>query len=384
MRMLLLFFLVIFSAGVRAEWTKSFAVDYVLGDGDNRASARQAALEQIKLKASSEAGSYVLGTTTLHEDGAITENVQMISASMVKLVVSGEKLSVNQSGQAVLWIKAEASLDDSVLSKRVAILQNDKEKERQVKVLQAENDQLRHDYEQIRKALASKSDQHTTADLLTKQDQTIKLIADNGKNLTNVFERGTLIQLANQNADAFTLGKRYIDEHFYAAILESPVTAEIESVEADGKGYVALVRFGWEVNVKHAMSGLNDYIKASSKDNPVLFRKYENLDSTGPSVLSQRLFNYMAKQGVDLKLTLSGKEVRLPIFYGDKSFFNDCSLPAHSARAETMCLVQKNIDSSENQRFYPVRNPVRISLTREEAERATTVEASLVLNTESE
>src|ERR1022692_348331 len=85
---------------VHAEWSKTYSVDYLMGDGDNRVSARQTALEQVKLKASNEAGSYVESTTTLHEDGKLTESIQVIGASMVKLKLLSEAMSVNKSGQS--------------------------------------------------------------------------------------------------------------------------------------------------------------------------------------------------------------------------------------------------------------------------------------------
>lgn len=182
--------LVFVALPARAEWSKSFEVGYIMGDGDNRASARQAALEQIKLKASGEAGTYILSTTTLRENGDLTENIQIIGASLVKIVKSEESLSVNQSGQAVLLVKATTSLDERELARRVELLQQDKEKSRQVKLLQAENEVLRMDLAQIRNALAAKSDPAKIAGLLSRRDSTIKRLEDNGRTLTLFFERG--------------------------------------------------------------------------------------------------------------------------------------------------------------------------------------------------
>jgi hypothetical protein len=379
-KIFILALLFLFSFPAQAEWSKPYDLSYVMGDGDNRASARQAALEQIKLKASSEAGTYVQNTTTLHENGVITDNIQLISAAMVKLVVFGEKLTVNQAGQAVLWIKAIASLDESELARRVDMLQQDKERARQVSLLQAENNALRQDYEQIRKALAGKSDQSKTAELLARQDSTIKRMADNGRTLTQVFERGTLLQLAIKNSDAFEHARQFLDEKFYAPLLQTPVTAEVESVEADGKGYVALVRVGWTVDIKGSFSVLERYLHASRADGGIRVHDFENEHGKGPNVLSERIYKHLAKNKVDLKLKLAGREVRLPIFYADSSFFHDCSNRTESEYAELLCLVSQNKTKSEVSGQHSLSNPIRIHLTREEAERATAVEASLVRN----
>ena len=227
-----------------AEWSKTFDVEYVLGDGDNRVSARQAALEQIKVKASNDAGTYVQGTSTLQANGNLTEEIKMVSASLVKITSSNESLSVNSAGQAVLKMNATATLDESELRRRIDAMQQDKEKARQIKVLETENKSLRRDYDQIRIALSKKSNQTSTAELLARQDSTLQRIEENGRTISQVFERGTLLQLALHNTDAFENAKRDIDDNFYAPLLQIPIYAEVESVEQSGKAYVALVRVG--------------------------------------------------------------------------------------------------------------------------------------------
>lgn len=72
-------------------WSKNITVDYYLGDGDSKSTARELALEQIKLKASSEAGTYIQNTTALSNDN-LREHIQVISASMIKLSNIKEEL----------------------------------------------------------------------------------------------------------------------------------------------------------------------------------------------------------------------------------------------------------------------------------------------------
>lgn len=368
------------SLPAHAEWSKPFEVDYIMGDGDNRSSARQAALEQIKLKASNEAGTYVQSTTTMHENGELTENIQMLSASLVKVLTSDEKLTVNKAGQAVLRVKAVASLDESELVRRVEMVQKDKAKERQVKQLQAENESLRKDFEQIRTALATRSDQAKTAELLAKQDATLKRMVDNGNTMTLVFERGTLLQLASHNSDSFEKAKKDLDENFYAPLMQTPVTTSIESVEADGKDYVALVRVGWRIDAKQARQALARYLNVDASDNEgnLNLRTYKNLENRGPNVLSDRLYHYLSGKRIELQLQLAGEKVKIPAFYMDGSFFRDCSSTTTSVREDkNICLISHNKNDPV---LLDAGNPVRIHLSREAAERATRVETSWVVN----
>jgi len=371
---------ILFCLPAQAEWSKQYQFDYIMGDGDTKGSARQAAIEQIKLKASSEAGTYVQSTSTLNAKGELTESVQMVGASMVKIQVKDETLSVNPTGQAVLNIVVVASLDDSELSKRIRALQEDKEKARQVKVLRTENDTLRKELEGIRAALAGKADQARVAELLTKQDKAIRKLENNVATVAQVFERGTLLQLANRNASEFEQAKAYLDESLYGEIMKTPIYTNVDSVEKVKDGYVALVRVGWSFRDSTYKPVLNRYFHTNYFKKQINFYAYENTDSKGPHLLTERLYEYLASKGVDLKVTLAGKTVRIPVFYATGSSGCDTYKETRGEYARIICLASQAKDDPDfvaNQSLYT--NPIRIRLTQAEAERATNVEASWVL-----
>lgn len=365
-----------------AEWNKTYSVDYIMGDGDNRVSARQAALELIKLKASNEAGSYVESTATLHEDGKLSESIQVIGAAMVKLKLLNEAMSVNKSGQSVLSVTASAALDETELAKRISVLRQDKEKARQMKILQSENESLRKDLEDIRKALSTKLDQARVTELLARQDTTIRRIAENAVTVSQVFERGTLLQLASKNSDALEIAKRDLDENFYAPLMRTKISAEIESVEESPQGYVALVRVGWEFD--KGLKEVNDrYLKTSDYSVSISIYEYLNKESNGPSLLSERIYDYVAGKGVDLKLNLGDKEIRIPVLYtnGDKCSNQFYVRPEN--KTDVICLASQDKNKSSFN-GSKLTNPVRIPLSKAEAERATSVEATWVMWTKQE
>ncbi len=383
---------VLFVASAQAEWSKTLSVDYLMGDGDSRVTARQVALEQIKRKASDEAGTYIQSTSTLTEGGELSETIQMIGASMVKLGEVQESLTVNKTGQVVLRVEAHVAIDDAELSRRIKALQQDKEKARQIAALQEENEALRRDVAEIRTALTKKADPEQVAALLTRQSATMKRLSNNEKTVALVFERGTLLQMAVRTADEFTQAKERLEKEFFKPLMESPVTAKIEAVERDKDGYVALVRVGWDVDLDRGKRELAQYLEVSDlrkglfDDFPVIKASYlPNTSGRGPSPLSDKMYRYLVTQGVDLEVTLVGHQVRLPVFYSEYGH-DQCSTSPKFVRGDAihvLCLVAHRAEDADLRgiSYYskaPSSNPIRIRLTQEEAERATRVEAAFI------
>lgn len=376
--------MLILPAFAEAEWSRPFDVEYNMGDGEARVSARQAAIEQIKLKASGEAGTYISRTTVLHENGELTESIQSLGATMVQVIVTGERLVVNPSGQAVLLVSANASIDDTELARRVKAMQEDKEKAKQVQRLQVENNSLRHELDQIHQQLSEKTEPGITAGLLSKQDKAIKRIAENGRTITLVFERGTLLQLASHNVAAFDAVRRQLDERFYEPIMQTSISAEIISVEPSGDGYVARVRVGWQIDTKPLESVLSPYLRFDQdrdKGNLTVYG-FHNLDGKGPDVLSEQVYHYLAKKGINLQLRIAGKVVRLPMFYWDNAFMTACGIGevARTGPVKHLCLVSQNKDVADLRGVHSnINNPIKIRLTRTEAESANEVDASWII-----
>ena len=102
-------------------WTKDYSYGHKMGDNDSRNLAKEAAVEQIKLKAAQEAGTYIQGTTTL-TNGQLEETITQIGASIVKLVVQADKISVDENGHQLLTVTANATVDEAVMQERIKAL----------------------------------------------------------------------------------------------------------------------------------------------------------------------------------------------------------------------------------------------------------------------
>lgn len=380
----LLLIMLFSSSSAFAEWSRPYEIDYIMGDGDSRSSARQAAIEQIKTRASAEAGTYIQTTTTLHENGDLTESIQTLGASMVKVDVMKERLGVNPSGQAVLSLMANVTLDDAELGRRVKLLQEDKKRAVLVDQLKNENFTLRQELDQIHSALANKTESGITEGLLARQSAAINRLAENNRAVARVFEPGTLLSMANRNTDLLELAKRDLDENFYAHLMHSNVTAKIESVEATGDGYVALVRVGWDIKFADYISVLSRYLKVTGPlvDESMSVDRFENSDGRALNSLSEQIFVYLASKEVDIQIGIAGKQVNLPVFFTDNPFIKmPCSHGSRepSTNARYLCLVAQDKDAHRTYGSLEyASNPIRIPLTRAEAERATSITEKVI------
>ncbi len=124
------------------SWQKRYSVDFRLGDSDSRLDARHAALEDIRHLAAAEAESYV-HTRTEYADDEIQESIEVVSASMVLLENIQESLTLNDSGQPVLQLSADATLDDRLLERRINALIDREARYERAERLEVENQRLK-------------------------------------------------------------------------------------------------------------------------------------------------------------------------------------------------------------------------------------------------
>lgn len=220
--------LVVASTASAQEWGRVISVDYAMGDGESRTGAREAALVEIKRKASHEAGTYIQRTTTLDATGELAESIEMLGASMVALSDVGEELLVDDD-RIVLRVTARATIDEGKLAERIKALQSDQEKARRLAALQEQNLVLMRELNEIRTALAGDISAARAAKLLDRQTEMVAELSENERAVVDVFERGTLLDLAAQSEFE---AKRLADE-INQAIHRLVETAEINASIVD-------------------------------------------------------------------------------------------------------------------------------------------------------
>jgi len=117
--------LLIATTSANAErWSKQYHVDYTLGDNDNRTEARKIAINKLRMLAAADAGKYIQGDEVLVDD-KYASGIHMATAAIVSIRDAKETTTINDAGQAVLHLTAMATVDDSVLKKRIDAIRKD-------------------------------------------------------------------------------------------------------------------------------------------------------------------------------------------------------------------------------------------------------------------
>lgn len=183
------------------SFTTQIKQSYYLGDGDSRVAAREMLINQIKQQAASQAGSYIQADKKLDESGRYTETITALSASLVKVKPLSEVYGSDSKG-IYLTINAQVDVDESELRKRIQAMQSDQSKAKALTELQAENQTLVKDLQRLKIALADRTLTLEQANNLARQQSEVyQRIERNQAAAQSVFNQGTLLTMAQQNAD---------------------------------------------------------------------------------------------------------------------------------------------------------------------------------------
>lgn len=392
-KFILIVFLTILSSTVSANvWQQPFTVKYVLGDGDSRSTARELALEQIKIKASNEAGNYIHTTNSLIND-RLTENIQVIGASMVMLSDIQEQLS-SKNNRIILVVTALARIDESELKKRVLSMQQDTTKAKQITQLRNENQILSNELDTIRLLLAKKqSNSIEVATILKRQSNLLSRLEDNAAAVKRVFMQGTLFQMAQTNTAQLEQVKAQLETEFFVALMQTDVVAEIVSVEQNDKNFTALVNLSWRVpkslSLKTIWKHLNHHHLEGKRPydiDSLSISSYLNTAGKGKTTLSESLFNYLGHQHIYIEVILGDKTFQAPLFWGRKGGIwgkcnkDDSASNRFKNNEGLLCLTlhQKSTEDLKGVNYHDDENPIKFRLTHQEVNSITTIETKII------
>lgn len=234
-------------------WTKDYSYEHKMGDNDSRNLAKEAAIEQIKLKAAQEAGTYIQGTTTL-TNGQLEETITQIGASIVKVVVQSDKISVNDAGNQLLTITANATVDESIMQERIKALQEDANKAKLLQQLASENEKLRTEMSTLAKQRAQELDSDKLAVIIARETTLRKDIVANINSTEQAFTSVvSAIDIANQEALArkneFDKIESEWELKFFQPLLKPKIIkAEVADMKLsdDGKYYTGKIIIEWQ------------------------------------------------------------------------------------------------------------------------------------------
>lgn len=368
-------------------WPRTLTVDYSMGDGDSRSRAREAAIEEIRKKAALQAGTIVSSTSTIKGD-KLTEEIQLIGVSLVKVSEIAEQASLDAHGQVSLRVSAMVDLDESELQRRAAALREDAVKAKQIESLQAENSRLLESLDSIRKALAGRSSTVDTARLMDRHSKTLSALRDNEVRVGSVFSEGTLIALADVADQALTVATREVEDHVITPIFRTPVQARVLSVSREKGVYIAKVMIDWSINMEQAKSILARYLRLTTDyRKPATFLGERLVDrragESAASPLQQEVNGYLLRREVFLSIKLAGQTKRIPVLYRSEAEEfpngNYCS-EGRRATEKFTCLVNPDNGRStlRGLEYGADANPITFRLGERQAKQATQIQAEWI------
>ncbi|OUS02667.1 hypothetical protein A9Q81_08470 [Gammaproteobacteria bacterium 42_54_T18] len=373
-------------------WQQTFTVEYALGDGDSKTTARELALAQIKIKASNKAGSYIHTTSTLVND-QLSENIQVIGASMVMLSGIKEHLTT-KNNRITLFVTALARIDESELKRRIAAMQRDKAKAKQITQLNKDNEMLSVELRTIRSLLAKKHSSSTeVASILNRQSTLLKRFEHNAAAVKRVFTQGTLFQMAQTSSAKLERVKAQLETEFFGALMQTQVKAEIVSVIDNERDFTVLVNVSWTMPkslsfntlIKH-LSGRNFNKDKLSKTEDLTLDSNKNVGGKGKTTLSESLFNYLGEQHVHIEIKLGSKKFNVPLFWSRKGgSFSSCKSASSSYNdfiksngLLCLTLMQDSHKALHGIGYKQDENPIKFKLTKKEVRTITTIETKIV------
>ncbi|MGJ8674342.1 MAG: hypothetical protein ACSHWP_00205 [Pseudoalteromonas sp.] len=386
---LLLFLLVMTTDLLASTWSKTFEVNYALGDGDSKSSARELALEQIKLQASNEVGTYIQSTSTLRND-KLEESIKVVSASMIKLTNVKETL-YTKNDNIILTVSANVNIDESLLKERIKTMQGDTEKAKQIAKLKNDNDELLQELEVIKSMLAEKNvNTHQVSTILKRQTNLIERFKSNASAVSRVFSKGTLFQMAKRSSNQFEQLKATLDTEFFGPMLETKINVEIvDVVPVSDNTYTALVSVSWIApnNLSYASlhQHLNYYTNRDStkpRYETLGLRRQINSGTDAKTSQTEKLLNYLSQQHVSVQVKLGSKTLMVPMFWSEKSKWHSCDSEYEGVFSD-YAYVCFNTKQSSNKDLLGVHynktdNPIKFLLTEQEAQEITTIEAKVI------
>jgi len=123
--------------------------EYVMGDNDTKVEARKIALENAKLLAIEQIGTYLESETIVRDGKLSKDEIRTYTSGILKTSVISEDVSLLENKTTVFKIKIKSNVDIGILEQKIKEIKSDKQREKQINVLQDENVRLLKELERL-------------------------------------------------------------------------------------------------------------------------------------------------------------------------------------------------------------------------------------------
>lgn len=354
----------------------SVSEQYALGDNDSMTEAKQLVLEQAKKSASDYAGSYVESELKVNGQTITKQEIRVLTAGFMEVLEHKEAKSLGENGGLLLTTTAKIRLSKESITDGLNKLKTDPERKQKIAALEKENTRLQGELYELTKKINSGT---TRADLIKRREEILANLDQNRTTAKKVFEKGTLFQLAQLDADEYELAVKDINDNLFG-MLKNKLHVDLGDPkfirDKSGNGYNVLVPVNWwgvtplevrDALLKHFYP--KNFSQKETKSGIVGFGYSENTDQNGKAYYTGKLVDYMKDKVVAIKVTAGNKVGYLPIAENDtRSFAYDYMFQVRGGF---------NINGANEYRY---KNPINIlNLSEKELKSISEIKADVVV-----
>lgn len=318
--------------------TLSVTEKLVMGDNDTLTSARALNIENIKKSASDYAGSYVESEQKVTGSRLTKQQIRVLTAGFIEIVDSKDTRKVNQSGSVVLTTTATVRMSKEAINNGLEKLKKDPERRQKMEVLRKDNQRLRKELFDITKQINSGK---ARTDLMAVRNAILQDLDNNRESSRQVFEEGTLFQLATLGNDEYELAKQDIENNVFGFIQhEAKIkTGRPQFIKNSDGTYNIAVSVKWNFDHKPAYQTLNKYLEVSiekgrhTPPSTLKISEYKNKGNRQKLPFTEKLLDYVTNKIIAVKVRAGSKQGYLPIgntgggFNADDFFFQYAGAP---------------------------------------------------------
>lgn len=344
--------------------------EYVLGDNDTLTSAKGIVLEQAKKSATDYAGTYVESTLVVDGDKITKEQVKVLSAGFLEVLDSDFRRGINQTGSIVLTGDSKIRLSKKAINDGLAKLKSDPERLAKIEQLKTKNAKLQAQLVELTKKINSSDT--TRADLMASRDAILSDLNSNREATKQVFEQGTLFQLAMLDDNEYELALKDIQDNIYGYFKnEMQVTLGKPKLVKNGKGlYDMSIKVGWNIKSKPVRDTLNQYFNASYRSGTYTsyLADYNNKTDSQKKPFTRKLYDYVLSNKLAIEISIGDKFSHIPLIAEDRFVRHDG--------------IKINYSDNKTNKMADIRatNPIVIkNLTEAELKSATEVNSKVVI-----
>lgn len=352
--------------------TLNVSETYLLGDNDTLTQAKDINLEQVKKEASEYAGTYVESELKVSGSNIAKQEIRVLTAGYLEVLSVQNKRKVNGSGILTLTTQAKIRVSKESVRDGLAKLKSDPERKAKIKKLETDNNRLRNELLALTKKINTGS---SRLDLVEAREKVLSDLSSNRQATKQVFEKGTLFQLAVLGGNEGDLAKKDIEENVFGYFQhETKVTLGTPEFKKNNNGkYDIFVPVEWNLPKAPVEKVLNKYFDVNKTYAGIPYTLYlDEEDNEGNKMkhpFTRDLLMQITKKYPTIKISAGSHYGYLPLSYGYESF-----------PRETYVMQFSN-DSKRNELIkYSYRNPVVIKdVPEHELKKITSIESEVVV-----